>query len=91
MGIRELTTSASHTKGNGGTESVNRMMAHMLSMVVDESQDDWGASNCPAYNNSVRVFTCLDPNEVRLGHLPTSLASDRYRASWCMWPPKSSA
>ena len=40
LGIRKLTTSAYHAMGNGGTERVNHTMAQMLSMVVNERQND---------------------------------------------------
>ena len=73
MGIRKLTTSAYHAMGNGGTERVNRTMAQMLSMVVNDRQDDWD-KRLPhvesAYNNSVSAATGLAPNEVHLGRLP---------------------
>lgn len=73
MGIRKLTTSAYHAMGNGGTERVNRTMAQMLSMIVNDRQDDWD-KRLPhvesAYNNSVSVATGLAPNEVHLGRLP---------------------
>ena len=73
LGIRKLTTSAYHAMGNDGTERVNHTMAQMLSMVVNERQDDW-EKQLPhvevAYNNSVSAATGLAPNEVHLGRLP---------------------
>ena len=67
LGIRKLTTSACHAMGNGGTEQVNHTVAQMLSMVVNERQDDWD-KQLPhvesAYNNSVSAATGLAPNEV---------------------------
>ena len=73
LGIRKLTTSAYHAMGNGGTERVNHTMAQMLSMVVNERQDDWD-KQLPhvesAYNNSVSAATGLAPNEIHLGRLP---------------------
>ena len=48
-------------------------MARMLTMVVNERQDDWD-SQLPhvefAYNNSVSAVTGLAPNEVYMGRLP---------------------
>ena len=73
MGIRKLTTSAYHPSGNGGVERVNHTMAQMLSMMVNEKQNDWD-EHLPyiefAYNNSVSAATGLAPNEVHLGRLP---------------------
>ena len=69
LGIRKLTTSTYHAMGNGGTERLNHTMAQMLSMVVNERQDDWD-KQLPhvesAYNNSVSAATGLAPNEVHL-------------------------
>ena len=73
MGIMKLTTSAYHAMGNGGTERVNQSMAQMLSLVVNERQDDWD-EHLPhvqaAYNNAVSSATGLAPNEVHLGRFP---------------------
>lgn len=41
LGVRKIATSAYHTSGNGDVERVNHAMAQMLSMVVNERQDDW--------------------------------------------------
>lgn len=73
MGTRKLTSSSFHPHINGGNEHVNYTMAQMLSMVVNECQDDWDAYPPQiqfAYNNSVSAATNLAPNEVHLGRLP---------------------
>ena len=41
LGMRRIATSAYHPNGNGGVERVNRTMAKMLAMVVNERQDGW--------------------------------------------------
>ena len=67
LGVRKLATSPYHSNGNGGVERVNRTMAQMLAMVVNERQGDWDL-RLPhvgfAYNNSVSAATGLTPNEV---------------------------
>ena len=71
--VRKIATSSFHPNGNGGTERVNHTMAQMLSMVVNEQQNDWDV-HLPhvsfAYNNSVSAATGLAPNEVHMGRLP---------------------
>ena len=71
--VRKIATSSYHANGNGGTERVNHTMAQMLSMVVNEQQNDWDI-HLPhvsfAYNNSVSAATGLAPNEVHMGRLP---------------------
>ena len=71
--VRRVTTTAYHPSGNGGVERVNHTMAQMLSMVVNERQDDWDL-HLPhvefAYNNSVSAATGLAPNQVHMGRLP---------------------
>ena len=42
LGERKLATSSYHPNGNGGGERVNHTMAQMLTMVVNERQDDFG-------------------------------------------------
>ena len=73
LGVRKIATSSYHPNGNGGVERVNHTMAHMLSMVVNERQNDWD-THLPhaesAYNNSVSAATSLAPNEVHMGRLP---------------------
>ena len=73
LGVRKLATSSYHPNCNGGVERVNRSMAQMLDMVVNERQDDWDL-HLPhvefAYNNSVSAATGLAPNEVHMGRIP---------------------
>lgn len=39
----QLSTSFHHQNDNGGVERVNRTMGQILTLLVDERQDDWGA------------------------------------------------
>ena len=48
--VRRVTTTAYHPSGNGGIERVNHTMAQMLSMVVNERQDDCGIYTYPTSN-----------------------------------------
>ena len=72
LGVRKLATSSYHPNGNEGVERVNHTMALLLSMVVNEQQDD-SDLRLPhvefAYNNSVRAATSLAPTEVHMGRL----------------------
>ena len=71
--VCKITTSSFHLSGDGGTARVNHTMAQMLSMVVNEQQNDWDA-HLPhvafAYNNTVSAATGLTPNEVHMSRLP---------------------
>ena len=73
LGVRKIATSACHPNGNGGVERVNRTMAQMLVMVVNERQDNWDVP-LPhvefANNNAVSAATGLAPNEVHVNRLP---------------------
>lgn len=74
--INKISMSSYHPNGNGAVKRVNYTMVHMLSMVVNERQNDRG-EHLPnvqfAYNNSVSAATGLAPNKVhidRLSRLP---------------------
>ena len=73
LGVQKLATSSHHRNCNRGVERVNHTVALMLSMVVNERQDDWDL-HLPhvefAFNNSVSAATGLVPNEVHMGRLP---------------------
>lgn len=73
LGTRKVETSSFHPNGNGGVERVNHTMAQMLSMVINEQQNDWDVQ-LPyvefACNNSVSAATGLAPNEIHIGRLP---------------------
>lgn len=79
-GICKLRTSAHHAMGNGGTDIINQMMAQMLSMVMNDRQDDWDKQSfyieC-AYNKSASAATGLAPNEVHLPSLPLTVIERR--------------
>lgn len=74
LGTLELSTSFYHPQTNGSVEHLNHTLAQMLSMPVDESQDDWDLHYLPhvlgTYNNSVHHDNSLAPDEVRLGRMP---------------------
>ncbi|CAB1119198.1 unnamed protein product [Ectocarpus sp. CCAP 1310/34] len=77
LAIRKVATSSYHPNGSGGVDRVNHTMAQMLTMVVNERQDDWDI-HLPhvafAYNNSVSAATGLAPNEVCLTNIATQIA-----------------
>ena len=73
LGTTKLHTSSYHPQTNGGVERLNHTIAQMLSMMVNERQDDWDL--ClphiqAAFNNSVNAATGLAPNEIHLGRMP---------------------
>ena len=73
LGAHKLATSSYHPNCNGGVERVNRTVAQMLAMVVNERQDNWDLHLTHvefAYKNSVSAATGLAPNEVHMGRLP---------------------
>lgn len=81
--------------GNGGgTERVTHtMMVQMLSMVLNERQDNWDKlllhDEDSAYNNSVSAATDFGPERNALGS-PDPFTSDcDLRASWRVCSPKS--
>lgn len=67
MGMRKLTTTDYHLMSNAGKECVNRTMAQILSMMMNEPQNEWGEQLRhveTAFNNSVNAATGLTPNKV---------------------------
>ena len=60
MHVRKVITSSYDIQTNGGTERVNHTMAQMLTVAVNERQNDWD-EHLPhiefAYNNSVSEAT----------------------------------
>lgn len=44
LGVNKLATSVYHPSGDGGFESVNATMAHVLAMVGNENQNDLNTS-----------------------------------------------
>lgn len=68
LGVHKLTTG-----GNGDIEHTRHIKAHMLAMLCNEHQNDWGV-HLPhveyAYYNAVSVATGLALNEVHIGRLP---------------------
>ena len=73
LGVRKIATSSYNPNGNGGAERVNHTMAQILTMVVNELQNNWD-EHLPyvefAYNKSVGAATSLAPNEVHMGRPP---------------------
>lgn len=72
LGMRKITTSAYHHKGNDGVERANHTMAQMLAMVVNERQDVWNVHlpHMELPYNSASATTELASNEVHMNRLP---------------------
>lgn len=68
-----MAASLYHPNSNGAVERVNYIMAQMISMAVNESQNDWDKQRLPhiqfAFNNSFSAVTDLVPTKIRIGHL----------------------
>ena len=82
--VRKIATVAFHPKSNGGVERVNHSLAHMLSLVISEQQDDWDEwlpyYVVQAYNNTVSAAAGLAPNEKhqegRMPRLPMTIVDE---------------
>ena len=61
MRMRKITTSAYYPNGNGGVERVNHTMAMMISMVVNERQDDWDLHTCHTSSSRRTIMLSAPP------------------------------
>lgn len=91
MRMRKLVTSANHPMGDGGTERMSHTMAQLLSMLVNERQNDW-KHQLSLLKRSFQIFSQhsnrVDPEGGALVKV-AALTDHRHGASWCEWPSES--